>query len=142
MTNMENLRSIVERVIRERAFDPAQLEQLLSTKFTMGEDDLPNHFRYRAELNDNELFTRCDLRSPKTSAAKTALLVCNTGNLEITTKDVHGAYGESVTIDTPAKGTSTSVPTYLSIGFDNAELSFGFDLATAELVNIVIEFRL
>ncbi len=142
MTNMDNLRSAAERIIRQRAFDPAQLEQLLSTKFTTGEDDLPNHFRYHAELNDGKLFTRCDLHSPKTSAAETALLVCDTGNLDITTKDVHDAYGESVTVDPQAEGSPMTVPTYLSIVFDNAKLSFGFDQATGKLANLVVEFRL
>ena len=142
MTEFTNLQNISEHIVRDRAYDPQQLAVILSTSFEMLEDELPNHFRYKATIEDNELFSACDLRAPKTDRATSAILICDVIGTNIDGKLVTQAYGESVQFK-PAR--PTSPPTafhYLSVQFDNAELSFGVDQKSDKIKSMVINFKL
>jgi len=140
MNDFENLRSVTEKIVRERAYDPMQLAAILSTSFEMAESDLPNHFIYNADIN-GELFSKCNLRAPKTDRAKNAILVCDLNGSSAKTGDVNAAYGESVEFR-PARPSSPLAMNYMSIRFDNAELSFGFEQSGDNIKTVVIKFDL
>ncbi len=142
MTSFEKLRVLSERIIRERAYDPQQLAVILDAKFDMDDLDLPNVFQYYATLEGNEFFTKCDLRAPKTSAAKNAILVCYLHENDMTDKDVYAAYGESVQSRQARAASGPSVPHYLSVDFDYARLSFGYDKKSNTIKRLVIKFKL
>lgn len=140
MTTFDNLRELSEKIVRERAYDPQQLAAILSTLFVMTDDELPNHFRYKATLKNHPLFSACDLRAPKTDRAKTAILICDVIKGGVT-KDVNTAYGESVEFK-PASPSSPRALHYLAIKFDNAELSFGIAQNSDKIKTMVINFDL
>ena len=142
MTDFSDLQRISEQIVRERAYDPQQLAAILSTSFEMMDDDLPNHFRYKAKIEGNDVFSACDLRAPKTEHATSAILICDVVGGKIDGNLVTKAYGESVHFK-PAR--PTAPPTalnYLSIQFDNAELSFGVDQKYDKIQSMVINFNL
>lgn len=142
MSSADQLFAVSEQIVRGRAYDPQQLAVILSTSFEMMDDDLPNHFRYMAKTDSHELFSACDLRAPKTDRATSAILICDVIGANIDGKLVTQAYGESVQFK-PAR--PTSPPTafqYLSVQFDNAELSFGVDQKTDKIKSMVINFKL
>ncbi len=141
MADFENLRNVTEKIVRERAYEPMQLAEILSTSFEMTDDELPNHFRYRANIENNELFVACDLRAPKTDRAKNAILVCDLNGNSAKAADINAAYGESVEFR-PARPSSPLSRNYMSIKFDNAELSFGFDQSKDNIKTVVIKFDL
>jgi hypothetical protein len=140
MTKFEILRNLSERIIRDRVNDPQQLAALLSTTFVMADDDLPNHFQYYATMDNNGLFAKCYLRSPKTAAAKGAILVCDTVDNDMSPRDVHKAYGESVQFRPARASASQSALHYLAVDFDQARLSFGYDRMTKKIQKVVINF--
>jgi hypothetical protein len=142
MISFESLKNLSERIIRERAYDPQQLAVLLGAKFDMADDDLPNLFQYYATLDGNEFFDKCDLRAPKTPAAKNAILVCYLHENDMTDKDVHKAYGESVQSRQARASSGPSVPHYLSVDFDHARLSFGYAKKSKMIKRVVIKFEL
>ncbi len=132
----------MERIIRQQAFEPAQLNVLLNTTFLMNDDDLPDHFCYHADRNGDGIFAACELRSPKTEVATSAILVFDLSEQAITSADVHRAYGESVQIEPPDAHSAGATLLYLSVGFDRAKLCFGFDQSDDKLVNVVLKFNL
>ncbi len=142
MTDFTKLRDISERIVRERAYDPQQLAALLSVAFEMVDDDLPNHFRYKASLENRQIFTGCDLRSPKTADAKTAILICDVATADIKADNIYQTYGESVKFEPAKPAAPPTAMHYLSVKFDNANLSFGVDQATDHIRSVVINFDL
>jgi len=142
MTNFEILRNYSENIIRERAYDPQQLAAILATSFELTDDELPNHFMYKAVVENHEVFSSCNLRAPKTDRAKKAILICEVKNSEATAKNVHQAYGESVLPIPGSPGAAPDSLHYLSIRFDNAELSFGVGQQSNHIQRVVIKFDL
>ena len=142
MTNFETLRNYAENIVRERAYDPQQLAAILATSFELTDDDLPNHFKYTAAVENHEVFSSCNLRAPKTDRAKKAILVCEVKDSDATSKNVHQAYGESVLAIPGSPGAAPESLHYLVIRFDNAELSFGVDQQSNRIKRVVIKFDL
>ena len=142
MTDFNNLQLISEQIVRDRAYDPQQLAAILSTSFEMTDDNLPNHFRYKAEINGNELFSDCELRAPKTDRATSAILTCNLIDEGIDGKNVTKAYGESVEFKPARPSAPPTAYHYLSVQFDNAELSFGVDQKTDKIKSMVVNFKI
>ena len=142
MKNFSDLQNIAEQIVRERAYDPQQLAVILSTSFDMLDDDLPNHFRYKAKIEGGELFSACDLRAPKTNQATSAILICDVIGEAIDGKLVTEAYGESVQFKPAQPSAPPTAHHYLSVQFDNAELSFGVDQKSDKIKSMVINFNL
>ncbi len=142
MTEFTDLQRVSEQIVRDRAYDPQQLAAILATSFEMMDDELPNHFRYNAKIDNNELFSSCDLRAPKTERATSAILVCDVVGGSIDGKEVTKAYGESVEFKPARPSSPPTALHYLSILFDNAELSFGVDQKTDKIKSMVINFKL
>ena len=142
MTNFETLRNYAENIVRERAYDPQQLAAILATSFELTDDELPNHFKYVAVVENHEVFSSCNLRAPKTDRAQKAILVCEVKDSDATSRNVHQAYGESVLAIPGSPGAAPESLHYLSVRFDNAELSFGVDQQSDRIKRVVIKFDL
>lgn len=142
MTEFTDLQKVSEQIVRDRAYDPQQLAIIFSTSFQMMDDELPHHFRYNAIIENNKLFSACDLRAPKTDRATSAILVCDVVGEAIEGKDVTKAYGESVEFKPARPSSPPTALHYLSILFDNAELSFGVDQKTDKIKSMVINFKI
>lgn len=142
MTEFTDLQKVAEQIVRDRAYDPQQLAAILSTSFEMLDKELPHHFRYNAKVDNNELFSSCDLRAPKTDRATSAILICDVIGGSIDGKEVTKAYGESVEFKPANASAPPTALNYLSVQFDNAEMSFGVDQKTDKIKSMVIDFKL